>query len=613
MQKFWQHARWGSLSLAILIFPAIFLKAAIAEEAEPKIEVFSDTNQSFVQATDNIKSDQKPLINSNSAESLTDQAQAGREEVLPNNNGLEQINSGSELADVQPTDWAYQALRSLIERYQCISVPRDGRFRGNEALTRYEFASGLNSCLDKITQLIGVGNTNQVPELDLATIKKLQADFSTELASLRTRLDTVDARTTALQANQFSTTTKLSGFVSFNLTSATAGDSIKAEGISPLLPIAARIPGTNQPVVRNITPDTSTTFGSLTWLTLNTSFTGRDVLITTLAAANSQSPANEFVSAGLFNSVGVPFFDQTSTPNLGQSDVVVRNLFYSFPVNNSVRLTVGPKIDWAYYFDFNRFTLPFNGRSSFNSTLGTLLTSTVRGAGAVVEWNINKQLEFHAGYLGESNEFLPGSRPAVDPSKGLFDGTHTITAELTFKPSQAANIRLLYQHSYLNQIFGVIASKPIIGIADDGFGDPVNDATADTFGVNFDWLINKNLGVFGRYYYSTTQIDPVIPGRPSGDINAQSIQAGLAFPDLGKQGALGTLSFVIPFDVKDGRQFLASGGGNGGTQYEIEANYSYPLTPNVSIVPSLYVIGNINNFSDNPTVFVGSMRTQLSF
>ena len=610
MQKFWQHA-WFS-SLAIFVFQFILLKTAIAKEAEQNIEVFSDTNQSFVQTADNVKSDQKPLINSNSSDGLTDQAQAGRDEILPNNNGLEQINSVSELSDVQPTDWAYQALRSLIERYQCISVSGDGRFRGNEALTRYEFASGLNSCLDKITQLIGTGKTDQVPELDLATIKKLQADFSTELTALRTRLDTVDARTTALQANQFSTTTKLSGFVSFNLTSATAGDSIKAEGISPILPIAPRDIN-NQPVVRTIASDTSTTFGSLTWLTLNTSFTGRDVLITTLAAANSQSPANEFVSAGLFNTVGVPFFDQTSSPNLGQSDVVLRNLFYSFPVNNSVRLTVGPKIDWAYFFDFNRFTLPFYGTSSFNSTLSTLLTSTVRGAGAVVEWNINKQLELHAGYLAESNEFIPSPRPAVDPNKGLFDGTHTITAELTFKPSQAANIRLLYQHSYLNPIFGVIASKPINGVADDGFGGAVNDATADTFGVNFDWLINKNLGVFGRYYYSTTQIDPVTPGRPSGDINAQGIQAGLAFPDLGKQGALGTLSFVIPFDVKDGRQFLASGGGNGATQYEIEANYSYPLTPNVSIVPSLYVIGNINNFSDNPTVFVGSMRTQLSF
>ncbi|HEY9695434.1 MAG TPA: iron uptake porin [Oculatellaceae cyanobacterium] len=608
MQKLWQHA-WLS-SIAIFVFQFIFLETASAQETEQNIEVFSDTNQSFVQAASNVKSSQKPLINSNSADGLTDQAQAGRDEVLPNNNGLEQINSVSELSDVQPTDWAYQALRSLIERYQCISVPRDGRFRGNEALTRYEFASGLNSCLDKITQLIGVAKPDSVPQQDLATIKKLQDDFAAELRTLTTRIDSLEARTAELGTNQFSTTTKLNGFAVFNLTGATAGDSVKAEGSSALPPFILR-DSNNKPIVRKV-DEGSTTFSNLVWLSLNTSFTGKDVLVTTLAAGNANSPANQFVSAGLFNSVGAPFFDQTSGPNTGQTDLVIRELFYTFPVNESVRLTVGPRINSVYHFDFNRFTIPVNGASSFNSAASTFVSSTIRGAGAVVEWNINKQLELHAGYVAESNEFIPAPRPAADPSKGLFNGTHTITAELTFKPSQTANIRLLYQRSHLNPIFGVIASKPIIGIADDGFGGPVNDAKADTFGVNFDWLINRRFGVFGRYYYSTTQIYPVTP-RPSGDINAQNIEAGLAFPDLGKQGALGTLSFVIPFDVKSGRQFLASGGGNGGTQYEIEANYFYPLTRNIAIVPSLYVIGNINNFDDNPTLFVGSMRTQLSF
>lgn len=33
---------------------------------------------------------------------------------------LAQITSVSELSDVQPTDWAYQALQSLVEQYGCI-------------------------------------------------------------------------------------------------------------------------------------------------------------------------------------------------------------------------------------------------------------------------------------------------------------------------------------------------------------------------------------------------------------------------------------------------------------------------------------------------------------
>ncbi|MEG3956604.1 carbohydrate porin [Microcoleus sp. herbarium2] len=51
----------------------------------------------------------------------------------------------------------------------------------------------------------------------------------------------------------------------------------------------------------------------------------------------------------------------------------------------------------------------------------------------------------------------------------------------------------------------------------------------------------------------------------------------------------------------------------GSNQYQIEANYYLPITDRIEIVPSLYVIGNLNNFSDNLTVFVGHLRTYFSF
>ncbi|EDZ91556.1 S-layer region-like protein [Limnospira maxima CS-328] len=35
---------------------------------------------------------------------------------------MEQVTSVSQLSDVQPTDWAFQALQSLVERYGCIAV-----------------------------------------------------------------------------------------------------------------------------------------------------------------------------------------------------------------------------------------------------------------------------------------------------------------------------------------------------------------------------------------------------------------------------------------------------------------------------------------------------------
>ncbi|XWK87418.1 MAG: iron uptake porin [Phormidium sp.] len=524
---------------------------------------------------------------------------------------VDQVTSVSQLRDVQPTDWAFQALQSLVERYGCIEGYPDRTYRGNRALTRYEFAAGLNSCLDRIQELIAA-LPQGVSREDLNSLQRLQEEFASELATLRGRVDALEARVNQVEANQFSTTTKLRGLVAFNLSTASiAGDHVKVEGFSGPPANAMRDPVTNRPMVRRATSP-NTTLSGLAWLTFNTSFSGRDSLVTKLVTGNGDSPINQLLSAGLYNTAGTPFFDQTA--GVFPNEVVLQELYYSFPVANNLRVTFGPRINWYLHFDFNPFTLPTTGANSFNEINSTTLTSTKRGAGAIVEWNISKNFEFRTGYLVENIEFIPGVRPAADPNRGLFNGADTITAELTFKPAPTANIRLLYQRSNLARNFrGQIAVQPILGVADDGFGGRVHDATADTFGVNFDWLITKGFGIFGRYYYSITNIDPINPTLSDGNINAQNIQAGLAFPDLGKKGALATLTFVIPFDVLEGRRFLVAGGGNGGTQYEIGATYFIPLNTNISIVPSLYVIGNINNFDDNPTVFVGNLQTQFRF
>lgn len=52
------------------------------------------------------------------------------------------VTSVSQLSDVQPSDWAFQALRSLIERHGCIAGYSDRTYQGDRALTRYEFAAG---------------------------------------------------------------------------------------------------------------------------------------------------------------------------------------------------------------------------------------------------------------------------------------------------------------------------------------------------------------------------------------------------------------------------------------------------------------------------------------
>lgn len=535
-------------------------------------------------------------------------------------NGMDQITNVSQLRDVEPTDWAYEALRQLVERYGCIEGYADGTFRGNRALSRYEFAAGLNSCMQQIEKLIEAGgnniNGNNVAIEDLEKLRQLSNDFGTELGNIRSRLNNLEERTAVVESQQFSTTTKLNGLAWINITGVTAGRSVKYEAAGEL-PGLIRFAGRGadgQPIVQRA-DDPNITLSVLAWLTFNTSFTGKDLLVTQLAVGNGISPANQFASAGLLNTFGSPYFDQTAGPNNGTTDVIVRELFYQFPITQGLQMVIGPRINWHRFFDYNPFTFIFTGANTFNSQGTTVYDPIDRGSGAVVLWNVNKQLELHVGYLGENNEYLPsefGYNTASDPKKGWFNGTNVITAELTYKPSSRANIRLAYSRIRLDNNGGVVSGEPIYGVADDGRGGPIEPASAHAFGINFDWLITPRIGIFGRYGYATTDIDPVNPV-PGGNINSQAFQMGLGFPNLGKQGALGTLSFLVPFDVLKGREFLVAGGGNGGTQYEIEATYFYPLTDNIALVPAFFVIGNANNFDDNPTIYVGNLRVQFSF
>ncbi len=547
---------------------------------------------------------------------------------LDDSDWMSQVTNVNQLRDVSPRDWAYEALRSLVEGYGCITGFPDQTYRGNQPLSRYEFAAGLSSCLDKIEQLTF---SEGVTQEDLEKMQRLSQEFEAELAIISERIDDLEARTNFLEENQFSTTTKLSGDIFFNLTGAGAGDNVSVETSSLNAPFALRRAGrdtNNNPLVSTVTNDPATTLSYYAWINLNSSFTGRDNLAVQLVAGNGISPVNSFVSAGLFNTFGTPFLDQTGTSS-GAGSVEIRELFYDFPVGEKLRVVVGPRINWYRYFDNNRYTFFLTGASSFNAIGGTLVNPIDRGSGAVATYKANDWLTFKLGYLGENTEFLPAPffNTSSDPSKGLFSGTQTLTAEVDLAIADQANLRLIYTRGTLDNNqplfdtngnltgFGVggATGEPIYGVADDGFGGTIGDAPSDTFAVNFDWAITERFGVFGRYNYGSTDISPQNTTRSSGEVNAQAFQGGVAFPDLGKEGALGTLSFVIPFDVLDGEEFLASGNGDGGTQYEFEATYFYPVNRNLAIVPAFYFIANPNNFESNPSIFVGNLRMQFRF
>ncbi|NJM27535.1 MAG: iron uptake porin, partial [Pseudanabaena sp. RU_4_16] len=171
-------------------------------------------------------------------------------------NQTAQVTSVSQLSDVKPTDWAFTALQSLVERYGCIAGYPDKTYRGQRAMTRFEFAAGVNACLDKINEILTAGLADKVSKEDLAAVQKLQEEFAAELAALKGRTDALEAKTAQLEAQQFSTTTKLTGLAVFNVTGAN-GDNVKRE-------TGRRIGGV--PEVVTVTNKPNLTFSGLVWL-----------------------------------------------------------------------------------------------------------------------------------------------------------------------------------------------------------------------------------------------------------------------------------------------------------------------------------------------------------
>ena len=156
----------------------------------------------------------------------------------------DQVTSVTQFSDVYPTDWAYQALAGLVETYGCVAGYPNGTFRGNRAMTRYEAAALLNACLDRVTEV-----TDE--------LRRLMAEFETELAILKGRVDGLEARVGELEATQFSTTTKLKGYTAWVL----GGQ-------------------------KGIDDEEATTLNYDLRLKLATSFTGKDELTTVLRAGN---------------------------------------------------------------------------------------------------------------------------------------------------------------------------------------------------------------------------------------------------------------------------------------------------------------------------------------
>ncbi|MDF5724229.1 MAG: iron uptake porin [Rhizonema sp. PD37] len=506
-------------------------------------------------------------------------------ENVVQDNGMAQVNSVSQLSDVQPTDWAFQALQSLVERYGCIAGYPNGIYRGNRALTRYEFAAGLNACLNRINELIATATSDLVAKQDLATLQKLQEQFSVELASLRGRVDAVETKTAQLEANQFSTTTKLVGEAIFALSDTLGGNRVR--------------------------DNNRTVFQDRIRLDLQTSFTGQDVLHTRLATGNPrQFDLGDRAFNGRNTSEGTQTFDITGNGETNNNNnVSVDWLAYYFPIGPTRVYIAGyGGVHSDYVPTINPY---FEDTDGGNGALSTFASESPiyrigGGSGAGININFGKgggvlqQSSLTLGYLASSP-----NNPGL--GSGLFNGNYAALGQLNVNLGDRLELAATYVHGYHtggSALFdggGIVASN--VGVLGTTQANTlVNASSSNSYGLEAAFKASNKLSIssFASYHNIVGETGT------NRNFEAWSYGAGLAFPDFGKKGnLLGLFAGAEPYSLGRVR-------GANDIPLHVEGFYKYRVNDNISITPGVIWLTAPGQNSNNDA-FIGTLRTTFTF
>ncbi len=493
-----------------------------------------------------------------------------------------QVTSISQLSDVKPTDWAYQALQSLVERYGCIVGYPNKTYQGNKALSRYEFAAGLNACIDKVTEYAA-------SKEDLETLKRLMQEFQVELATLKGRVDGLEAKVSQLQSQQFSTTTKLQGDIVLSLDQA----------YNPQ--------GTN----------TGVNFSTDTRLDFNTSFTGKDILKTRLRATNINSPASRGQGAN-FGYPGAALYydyfnlfggDAVGTAN---STFFLDKLYYKFPVNN-VTFSVGvsdftnsdvfSQIGTFYSPVFaNVFAIGAPGVYGDGSAPGF-------GGGAGFNWQFTKNFNFGVAYIAQTPGVNGSASTGGADSAGLFGLGNQLSTQLNWSSDNGNFVgALAYAYRKGTGVnsqgnFGGVSFGTINALFGPD-GVPGNVVVSNNLGITLGYAFNPGFTLSGGFGYSWLASGS---GQTS---QVASWMLGATFPNLFATGNQASLAIgQVPYVVSSSN----AGNSNSGN-FALEAGYKFQVTDNISITPGVYFITNAGGGTGpGGSVTVPVLKTEFLF
>ncbi len=538
-------------------------------------------------------------------ESIQQVRQYGQEEISVKD--FSQVTSVAEFNDVKPTDWAFLALQSLVERYGCIVgyATNPPAYKSHRTLTRYEFAAGLNACLDRINELLKTAVEPLATKAEMLTLQRLQEEFAPELAVLRGRVDTLESRTATLEAQQFSTTTKLYGQLILGMQGRLANT-------SDLAPRDGR-PDTDD-------PSTAVTFGYNLQLALVTQFTDRSILLTGLQAGDLSTGAG-------FNNL--PFFLNDTYTRLGYElntlgNLRLSDLTYRWQARDDFAIIVGALgvSPVTVFRGPNRYESAGQGPISQFAQRNPIINLGNVETGAGFDWQVSDRFSIQAVY-GAGNRATPASIPAVGTrTGGLFGGPFTFGIQFAAIPVDQLDVTVYYLNSYSDNAF------LNTGVGDDLIGFIGSSWSTNAVGSTVLWRVSRRFQVGGWVGYANSQVQNE---SFDGTVETLNWMTFLNFPDLFGSGNLAGIYVGQPPKITSSDIRTSVGGietlnipgtvsGNGGlaggqpgSTTHLELFYRWRLSRFISITPGVIFIFDPAQTEGSDTITVGVLRTTFTF
>ncbi|WP_190569472.1 iron uptake porin [Alkalinema sp. FACHB-956] len=474
----------------------------------------------------------------------------------------------SQLSDVRSTDWAYQALQSLVERHGVIVGYPNGTFRGSRSMPRYEFAAGMNAAFDRMNADMQEEFAKYATQEELEVVRKMQEEFARELAAVKSGQFGSDERLIQTIGRSFSLTSKLNGEAIFQ-TSFVGGQKRADDNDRGL--------------------DRQLTLSQRSKLEITTSFTGKDLLTTSLKASNLPNLAR--ASGTDMMRLGV----QGDSNNQLEADEISYRFRIGKPMTARLIAAGGSLTDFAQ--PLNPFLDDTGDGAISRFAQRNPILRQGNGAGAGLSYKFSDQVRLGIGYIGDDLN---------DPRVGFRNAGYGAIAQLTVSPSDSFDIGFAYVRSYNTLRTGTGSRR-----ANDPFAGRSNAIVGNSFGVQTALAMSPSVHLSGWLGWTQAYASD-LNNDPKADIFNWAVT--LAFPDVGGTGNL--LGFAIGQPPKvTSNEFSHRGQANTDrdTSLHFEGFYRWRVNDNLALTAGLLIVTNPEHDQGNSTLYSGVLRSTFSF